>query len=73
MLLQTTECKAPGGLGVEVDGSVHNDVDIIKSDRIRQKDLEDRGYNVIRFSNQEVILNVKDVIVSIEKLLTGKN
>ncbi|MGZ8559501.1 MAG: endonuclease domain-containing protein, partial [Chitinophagaceae bacterium] len=36
---------------IEVDGLLHNDADIIKSDRIRQKDLEDWGYHVIRFSN----------------------
>ena len=56
---------------IEVDGSIHNDADIIKSDKIRQKDLEDWGYNVIRFSNQQVILNVKNVLSSIEKLITG--
>ena len=33
---------------IEVDGSIHNNADIIKSDKIRQKDLEDWGYNVIR-------------------------
>ena len=58
---------------IEVDGSIHNEPEIIKSDKTRQKDLEDWGYNVIRFSNQEVIVNVKDVIGSIEKLITGVN
>ena len=58
---------------IEVDGSIHNEPEIIRSDKTRQKDLEDWGYNVIRFSNQEVIVNVKDVIGSIEKLITGIN
>jgi very-short-patch-repair endonuclease len=34
--------------------------------------LEDWGYNVVRFLNQEVILNVKDVQASIENIITGK-
>jgi imidazole glycerol-phosphate synthase subunit HisF len=57
---------------IEVDGSIHNEPEIIKSDKARQKELEDWGYSVVRFSNQEVISNAKDVIASIEKLITGK-
>src|SRR5881394_1517038 len=51
---------------IEVDGSIHNEPEIIKSDKARQKQLEVWGYRIVRFTNQEVILYGKKVVALIE-------
>jgi cyclase len=56
---------------IEVDGPIHNKPQIIESDKVRQKDLEDWGYKLIRFTNQQVILNARRVVAAIEKAITG--
>jgi cyclase len=55
---------------IEVDGSIHNEIEIIASDKKRQRELEDLGYSVIRFTNQQVIKQGDKVISSITKTLT---
>ena len=49
-------------LVIEIDGSVHNRTDVIENDLIRQKDLENLGYKVIRFSNFEIHNNIDKII-----------
>src|SRR5574339_475585 len=39
---------------IEVDGSIHQLEEIIKYDAIRQKALEEAGFTVLRFTNEEV-------------------
>lgn len=48
---------------VEIDGSVH--ARLRESDAIRQKHLEDAGYQVLRFTNEEAIHNTEYVVDSI--------
>lgn len=55
---------------IEVDGSIHNKQEIIESDKIRQRALEDWGYRILRFTNQQVTLNAKEVMTSIEETVT---
>lgn len=50
---------------IEVDGSVHNDPDVKANDEIRQQELEKWGYEVIRFSNQEVLSGTDTVLEKI--------
>ena len=50
---------------IEVDGSIHTLVEINKDDKIRQFKLENRGYNVIRFSNEQVLKQIETVLESI--------
>ncbi len=38
-------------LVIEIDGAVHDHPEVIEADKIRQLDLENWGYTVIRFSN----------------------
>jgi len=59
---------------VEVDGEVHNNEEVRKADNERQKELEGWGNSVIRFTNQQVMKNVNDVIKAIsEKTLHLNN
>ena len=48
-------------LVVEVDGSIHQLEEIIKYDEIRQKTLEQAGFTVLRFTNEEVLENINAV------------
>ena len=56
-------------LGIEIDGSVHNSHEIKENDIIKQKDLENLGYTVIRFTNIEVHKQVDTVLNKISELL----
>lgn len=51
---------------IEIDGGIHNDPDIQKSDEQREKDLKNMGYNIIRFSNEDIYKNPERVIKEIE-------
>jgi len=44
---------------VEVDGSIHELEEVSKNDKIRQKALEEAGFTVLRFTNQEVLTNIQ--------------
>lgn len=48
-------------LVIEVDGGYHLDPEVEKKDRARQNDLEDLGYTVLRFTNEEVLNNMNHV------------
>ncbi len=59
---------------VEVDGSIHNNADIKEADELRQKELERWGYTIMRFTNQQVMEGVEEVIkVITEKILQLNN
>ncbi len=49
---------------IEVDGSSHNEK--LDYDEIRQKRLEDLGFTVLRFTNDDVLHNLEGVIKSLE-------
>ncbi len=58
---------AEASLVIEVDGAVHEDTR--PQDALRQEILESMGLHVIRFSNDDVLNHIEDVIASIlEKL-----
>ena len=44
---------------IEVDGSIHQLEEIMKNDDIRQKALEESGFTVLRFTNEEVLTNIQ--------------
>ena len=49
-------------LVIEVDGGYHSERTQQEDDAIRQEWLESIGYKVIRFSNEEVLLNIESII-----------
>ena len=55
---------------IEVDGGYHEQPLQQKNDQARTEFLESKGYKVIRFRNEEVDFNVKEVIVKIKEALT---
>lgn len=57
-------------LVIEVDGGYHEQPLQQKNDQARTEFLESKGYKVIRFRNEEVDFNVKEVIVKIKETLT---
>ena len=56
-------------LVVEVDGGYHNTLEIQDLDKIKTEILNDLGYTVIRFTNEEVLGNTDSVIHSIQDAL----
>lgn len=58
-------CK-PLRLIIEVDGSSHDDPKVQKHDAFRQRELEESGFTVIRFTNDEVLKAIGSVKRRIE-------
>lgn len=54
---------------IEIDGGYHSKPDVIKADKLRTQILNDLGYSVIRFTNEEVLNNIEEVLSEIEKTL----
>ena len=54
---------------IEIDGLVHQLPENIESDKIRTKSLEERGFNVIRFSNEEVLVETEKTLETISTKL----
>ena len=54
---------------IEIDGSIHELEEIKSNDAIRQKDLEDLGIKVLRFTTKEITHRLDSVLQKIEKNL----
>jgi very-short-patch-repair endonuclease len=63
-------CRLPRKLVVEVDGDTHG-TQQSAYDALRTKELEARGYHVLRFRNQDVGSNLEGVLHTIEKALAA--
>ena len=58
---------------IELDGGQHNEENIIAKDSIRQKFLENNGFVVLRFWNDEILENLENVLNSIYEKLESIN
>ncbi len=58
---------------VEVDGSIHELEDVRKNDEQRQKALEEAGFTVLRFTNNEVLMNIQWVHSCLEEWIEKKS
>lgn len=56
-------------LVIEADGSVHNNVEVKNDDAERQMALESTGLKVIRFSNDQIKLNIEAVLLIINSVI----
>jgi very-short-patch-repair endonuclease len=56
-------------LVVELDGGQHNDPEKQASDQDRQGWLEENGYQVLRFWNNDVIGNMEGVLEKVREAL----
>jgi len=48
---------------------IYNSVEAKINDRIRQKDLEELGLKVLRFTNKEISISLESALQTIEKNL----
>ena len=46
---------------IEVDGITHLDEEVAENDEIRQKSLEDIGFTILRFNDDEVLNDMRNV------------
>lgn len=53
------------GLIIEVDGAYHCEPVQAADDATRQRILEDMGYHVLRFTNEEVLFDIDNVLETI--------
>ena len=64
-------------LVIEIDGPIHNSSEAKLDDEKRQKDLENLGLTVIRFTNEQIRIEVENAIQvissTIGKLTLDKN
>ena len=54
---------------IEIDGDIHNDIEVKGYDEFREDILIQSGYKVIRFKNNEVINNLKNVLIKIKSII----
>lgn len=59
----------PAKLVIEIDGGYHQLPEQQTSDEQRQEWLESQGFTVIRFTNEEVISDIDNVLETIEQYL----
>ena len=50
---------------IEVDGSIHDLPGVKDQDAVRQRNLENRGLKVIRFTNRDIFKNMKSTLETI--------
>jgi cyclase len=54
---------------IELDGSIHNLPEIITNDIERQKNLENDGFLILRFTNNEVFNQLENVLNTIKQAI----
>ena len=60
-------------LVIEVDGEIHKKDEIKERDQERENLLKADGLSVLRFTNEEVITKLEEVIASIQNFITGNS
>lgn len=55
---------------IEIDGSSHGEPDQMREDPIRQRYLEEHGFVVVRYRNDQIVHNIETVL---EDLLNKLN
>lgn len=63
-------CCLPARLVVELDGAIHDLEDVREQDAWRTGYLEERGFTVVRFSNDDVLSCPDTVIATIRDRLS---
>ena len=56
---------------IEVDGGYHNEIDQIRSDAERTARLNELGYTELRFTNEEVLCDIDNVLKRIKTFCSG--
>lgn len=58
---------------IEIDGGYHDTPEQQKRDRIREKALENVGFHIIRFKNEEVLSDISSVRLYLEHWIEDYN
>jgi len=61
-------CRTPVMLVVEVDGETH--AERAEYDAARSRFLQEKGYRVVRFTNDDVVNNLDGVLLTIQQTLS---
>ena len=59
-------------LVVEVDGSIHDEEDMLENDEFREKCFRNKGLRIIRFRNAEMFRNLNDVCNRIDQMCKAR-
>ncbi len=57
---------------IEIDGGQHNERKVKEKDEKREKWLKEKGYQILRFWNNDVLTNIEGVLEKIKETLEGK-
>jgi cyclase len=57
-------------LVIEVDGGIHLRDDVRERDRIKERELNEHGLEVLRFTNEQVLGNIEKVLAVIRHRVT---
>ena len=60
-------------LAIELDGKIHDKPEVKILDEQRESELRNWGYEVIRFTNQELFQNIEKVLQTIKKKVEELN
>jgi very-short-patch-repair endonuclease len=58
-------------LVIEIDGGIHNKSEVKERDENRMAELERLGIKVLRFTNNQVLCNIEEVMVKIAEVLSS--
>ncbi len=58
---------------IELDGEVHNYILQNQKDWTREKNLEKLGFTIIRYKNEDVILNMADILDNLKEICDNLN
>ncbi|TCC92070.1 imidazole glycerol phosphate synthase subunit HisF [Pedobacter frigiditerrae] len=59
-------------LSIELDGGIHNEPEVLANDIERQRNLEELGITVIRFTNNQLHNNLNSVLDKIKQAIQAK-
>jgi cyclase len=54
---------------IELDGNIHDNIEVKINDEIRQKNIEEAGIKVIRFKNEDIFKDLEIVLQKIKSYL----
>jgi 5-methyltetrahydrofolate--homocysteine methyltransferase len=57
---------------IELDGWVHLEKEILELDREKEKLLENKWMNIVRFKNEEIFENIWEVLEKIKNYINEK-
>jgi len=57
---------------IEIDGGQHNERKVREKDQEREEWLKEKGYQTLRFWNNDVLTNIEGVLERIKENLEGK-